>query len=124
MAIVRPQRAAIEDLLAHSKRAVLAEETIVTTTVCRGASMFHASSVGVSNGDDCYHAFKDVPVVVFHRSERSEAACISAGAACVLDEPAPGGAENERRVRLLWPVARNGATVFLAARKSVTYRQV
>lgn len=124
MANVRPQRAAIEELLAHSKHAVLVQDTVVTTTVHRKGRSFHVTSIGVSSGDTCYNRFKDIPVVVFHRSSRSEAACISAGAACVLDEPVQGGAENERRVCLLRPVAHNGTTVFRATGKSVTYREV
>ncbi len=123
MAIVRPQRAAIEELLARSKEAGLARDTLVTTAV-HGSETFHVAVAGVSNGDTCYHSFQHVPVVVFNRASRVETARVQSGAVCVLDEPVDGGPANERAVHLLRAAQHGGITVFRVAGKPAIYREI
>lgn len=132
MAIVRPQRAAIETVLSQSNQAVLKEDLTVITNVQDGNECFPVIAVGISCGDSTYHRFKDVPTVIYHRGNPGgavgngpEAAVIRQGSACVLDEPVPDGAANEHSVVLLVPVSgQNGSVVFKTSGRPVIYRAI
>lgn len=123
MAIVRPQRSAIETLLARGSAAQIS----VRAAVRSGRELLPAELVGISRGDTVYNGSAASAAVFRLKPPGSAIATVQIEPECVccLDEPVAGSAENERAVTLLVSVPdADGSMILEKAGQSATYRDI
>lgn len=123
MAIVRPQRSAIETLLAAGRDAQIS----VRAAVRAGQELMPAELVGISRGDAVYNGSGAAAAVFCLKPPGSpiKTVQIEPGCVCCLDEPIVGGVANERSVTLLVSVPdADGSMILAKSGKPATYRDI